>query len=311
MNTIPARPGDTDDPGFLKRARIDVPSNHPPHEVVGSWALRPVGRRAGLLDYLRQLGQRRHFIWADARSRAHSKNHGMLLGNLWLVLLPILDGIVYYVIFGLILEVSRGMDNFIGFLLIGIFMFQYTARSLTSGATAVTGARNMVRAFTFPRASLPISVVLREAISMAPVVATLIPMLLLIPPRTDVTSHWTLFPAIFALHGIFNLGIAFFAARATSQVPDIRHIIGIFARVWRYGSAVIFPIDRRFIDSPQVLAIIELNPLFIIIDMYRQILLDAELPSAHQWVLLSCWALGTAILGFLYFWRGEERYGNE
>ena len=280
------------------------------HEVVGSWALKPVGRRPTLLAYARALHQRRHFIWADARSRAFSGNHGTFLGNVWLVVRPLLDGFTYFVIFGLLLQTSRGIDNYIGYLLIGIFLFQYTGRSLTSGASAVIGGRNMIRAFNFPRASLPISVVLREAIGMLPVLATMTVLVLAIPPHAKVTWQWSFFPAIFALQTIFNLGVAFFAARATARVPDLKNVLGFVSRFWLYGSAVMFSFDR-FVDHPEILAILELNPAFIVLDMARDVLLYAATPALTSWIVLSLWAFGTAILGFLYFWRAEERYGRE
>lgn len=280
-------------------------------EVVGSWALKPVGKRLGLGRYLARLTERRHFIWADSRARAFSGNRNMILGNLWLVLLPILDGLAYFLIFGVLLQMSRGMENYIAFLLIGIFMFQFTIRSLNNGATAITGARNMIRAFTFPRASLPIAIVVREAISMIPVVATMAALILVLPPRTAVTWHWTLFPAVFAFQAAFNLGLAFLAARATARIPDIRHLFGVFGRFWRYGSAVMFPFDRFVDDDPHLMTILELNPLFVIIDMYRSVLLYGEVPALRSWVALSTWALVTLALGFILFWRAEEKYGRE
>ena len=90
-------------------------------EQVDISRLSPVGVRPGLARYLLDLFQRRHFIWADSRARAFSGNKDTLLGNLWLIGRPILDGFAYYIIFGLVLGTSRGVDNFIGFLLVGVF----------------------------------------------------------------------------------------------------------------------------------------------------------------------------------------------
>lgn len=282
----------------------------PRQEVVGSWALKPVGRRDGLWAYLNKLHERRHFVWADSRTRAFSGNRGMILGNLWLVLLPALDGLAYFLIFGLLLNLTRGMDNYVAFLLIGIFMFQFTIRSLNNGAAAITRARNMIRAFSFPRAALPIAIVVREAISMLPVVATMAVLILTLPPRTDVTWHWLLFPLIFTLQGMFNLGIAFLAARIAAHVPDIRHLLSVFGRFWRYGSAVMFPFER-LVEDPQLLQVLKLNPLFIIIDMYRSVLLHAEVPSIDSWLTLGAWSFGALVVGFVFFWRAEEQYGRE
>ena len=46
------------------------------------------------------------------------------LGQLWQVLTPLLNAAVYYLIFGIILDTSRGVPNFPAFLITGIFMLQ-------------------------------------------------------------------------------------------------------------------------------------------------------------------------------------------
>lgn len=279
-------------------------------EVVGTWALQPVGRRPRLGRYVADLWNRRHFIWADSRAKAFSGNGGFLLGNAWLVLSPILDGITYYLIFGLLLGTSRGIENFVGYLIIGVFLFSYTARSLTAGANVLASGRTMIRGFSFPRAALPISAVLREFVGMGPVLVVMIAMILFIPPYAPVTWLWLFFPGVIALQTIFNAGIALIMARLTSHLPDLRKLVGFFARLWMYGSAVMFSFDR-FVDDPELLAAFESNPAFIVLDMTRDLLLYEILPSADSWLRLAAWAGCAAVIGFLFFWRGEERYGRE
>ncbi|MGC0145080.1 hypothetical protein ACPL7H_18995, partial [Pseudactinotalea sp. Z1732] len=108
----------------------DLQSDGPRQEVIGSWFLKPVGKRPTLKRYLLDLWRRGHFIWADSRARAFSAGRGMILGNAWLVLQPMLNGAIYFLIFGLLLQTSRGIDRFVGYLIIGVFLFQFTARSL-------------------------------------------------------------------------------------------------------------------------------------------------------------------------------------
>lgn len=303
------------EPPFSRRPQPDGRRR----EVVGDWQLRPVSQRPPLRRYIAELWGRRFFIWTDARSRAFAVGRGTILGNAWLVLQPLLNGLIYLLIFGVLLGISRGMDNYMGYLIVGVFMFQFTARSLEGGATAVTGSKAMIRGFTFPRAALPISVVLRETLNMLPVVTTMLVLIVLVPPieadgwsppHADVTWRWLLFPAVFGLQAVFNLGIAFFASRIVAQVPDVRHLLQFVRRLWFYGSAVMFTFDR-FVEDPDVLAVLELNPAFIVLDMSRDLLVYGVTPEPRSWLLLLGWAAGTAILGFLYFWRGEERYGRE
>ena len=77
-----------------------------------------------------------------------------------------------------------------------------------------------------------------------------------------------------------------------------------------YGSGVIFPIER-FVDRPALMAIIEANPIFHMILMYREILMDGTIPSAEHWMILGAWAAGLMLFGFIFFWQGEETYGAE
>ena len=41
-------------------------------------------------------------------------------------------------VFGYILDTSRGVENFVAFLTIGVFVFTYSAQSLSTGAKAIT-----------------------------------------------------------------------------------------------------------------------------------------------------------------------------
>lgn len=278
-------------------------------EVVSVLTLKTVGRRPTLGNYLLDLWKRRHFILADSRARVASGSQQMALGQLWLVLKPVLDAFVYLVIFGFLLKTDRGIENFLGYLVIGVFMFQYTARSLSQGGNSIMGGKSLIHAFTFPRAALPISAVVRETISMLPVLGAMAALLLLLPPGADFSWRWALFPLVFLLQMIFNLGIALIAARLVSYLRDMTHIISFLSRFWLYGSAVFFSVNR-FDDMPAVVAAMKINPTFIVLDITRDLLLYASTPSLNSWILLATWAALTLLFGFVFFWRGEEKYGR-
>jgi teichoic acid transport system permease protein len=279
-------------------------------EVIEPSRLDRVASRPPFGQYVRQLWQRRHFILADAHGRLVSGTRGTLLGMAWLVLTPVLDGVAYYVVFGLLLQVSRGIENFVAYLIVGVFLFSFTSRCLSQGAQSLLNNKNLVRAFSFPRAALPVAAVVREVLNLVPVLAVMVVLVLAIPPVEHLTWRWLLLPGILALQTVFNLGIALIAARATARVPDLRHLLGFVTRFWLYGSAVFFSFER-FVEHPDLLRVLQLNPLFIVLDMARDVLLYATTPALGSWALLAAWAAAALALGSLYFWRGEERYGSE
>lgn len=286
----------------------DAPGG-PRREIVRVVGLSPVGRRPPLLVYVARLWDRRHFIMADSRARVASGTRQLILGRVWLVLRPVMDGLVYLLVFGMLLRTSRGIENFVGYLLIGVFMFGFTARSLNSGASSIVGGRNLIRSFTFPRVSLPIATALRETLNTVPGVAAMMVLIIVIPPHAEVTWRWLLFPLVFALQVVFNLGISMIAARLVSKIPDLTNVISFLTRFWLYGSAVFFSYDQ-FVDHPTILTLMQANPLFNVLDITRDILLYGTTPSWHSWAILAAWAVGTALTGLVFFWRGEESYGR-
>lgn len=269
-----------------------------------------VGARPSFLDYLVQLWDYRGFIFYDAKAKVQSSNRRDRLGSIWLILNPIFLGATYYIIFGIVLNTSRGIENFIGYLVIGVFLFQFSARSITSGAQSIQGNRTVIQAFNFPRATLPIAVNIREIIASIPMLLVMVAVIVLVPPEEEISLLWLLvFPALL-LQCIFNLGMSFVLARLVSKVNDFTHLIRFGMRVWLYASAVFFSYER-YIEHPQILAVVQINPLFNVLDIVRDCLLYDTLPEWQSWAILAVWALAALLLGIAFFWKGEESYGRE
>ena len=271
--------------------------------------LTPVGVRPDLGEYLAQLWQRRHFIWTDARHRVLTQNSRNHLGSVWLVLRPMLDAVLYFVVFGLILDMSRGVDNFAAYVVIGILMFRSTMRSISQGTSTLQSGRPMIRAFSFPRASLPLSAELRDMLQMQYTIGVVLVMIMLIPPHELPRVSWLLIIPIYALQFILNLGINLFVSRLGFLVPDVSQFMTVVGRFLMYGSGIIFPIER-FLENPTVNAVVQANPIYQMIKMYRQVLMDGGMPPLESWLILSAWAFGFLLFGFLFFWRGEASYGG-
>lgn len=272
--------------------------------------LRRVGTRPPLREYFTELWHRRHFIWAGARGEAVTRYSNERLGMAWFVLRPLLDAVFYWVIFGVVLQISRDMANFVAFILIGVFMFQLSSRSITGGVSLIRSSKAMIRAFAFPRAALAVSMVLRDFLSALPALAVMLTMIIAIPPHELPTVTWSVFPLILALQLVLSVAFALLFGWLGSLAPDLAQAMSFVSRILMYGSAVIFPIER-FVEDPTMLAVIKANPIYIVLDMYRSALIDGAVPPMEQWFALAAWAIGGLVIGFTLFWWNEERYGRE
>lgn len=273
--------------------------------------LHPVTGRPKLGQYVSQLWQRRHFIWWQSRSRVVTGHDDSQLGTFWLVLRPLLDAAFYWLIFGVLLQLDRGMSNYVAFVIIGVFMFQFTSSALSSGTKTITSNISLTRAFQFPRMALPLADLVYDILQRMLAVLMMFLIILLIPPHETPEWPWLLFPVILLLQTILDFGLMLIIARASTVFPDVSKMMQFVTRILMYGSGVIFPISRVTENFPSLQAIVEINPIYVFLTMYREILIDGTVPSPEHWITLICWALGTLIVGFFLFWLGEESYGRD
>ncbi|WP_320535879.1 ABC transporter permease [Pseudarthrobacter sp. IC2-21] len=271
--------------------------------------LTRVGARPGFLDYLVQLWDFRQFIFYDARARVQSGTRRDRLGSAWLLLNPVFNGMTYYLIFGLLLNTSGGIENYVGYLVIGIFLFQFSSGAITAGARSVRSNKAIVQAFNFPRAALPIGANLREILSAVPLVLAMLLIIVVVPPAEKIGPLWLLVVPAVALQAVFNLGVGLILARFISKVNDLNHLLPFVIRVWMYGSAIFYSYDK-FLTHPVLLDVMKLNPLFNVINIVRDCVLYNRLPLWQSWATLAVFALGALMFGLFFFWQGEEKYGR-
>lgn len=272
-------------------------------------ALLPIGGRPPLGVYINQLAKRWPFALAQARAQAMTANRGMVLGNMWLVLNPLLDAAIYFLIFQVVLNIGDRAPNYIAYLLIGVFLFASTRTAIAQGTGIIRANKGLIRAFAFPRAALPLALVIRSFLNSIPVIIVMIIIIMVKPPQALPTPTWMLFPAVLALQFMLNFGIALTLGRLTDAYPDLGKAISISSRLLMYASCVIFP-DDRIRSLPGGDIILDINPIFHVLDISRDLLIYDTFPEAKSWLILTAYAVGGLVFGFLYFWRGEVSYGR-
>ncbi|MGO1544816.1 MAG: ABC transporter permease [Gulosibacter sp.] len=272
--------------------------------------LTKVGGRPSLLQYIREIWERRHFIWRESRKKVATGNAQDRLGIAWLVIRPLLDAIFYIAIFGLVLQAGHDVENYVAFVIIGVFMFQLTSAAISGGTTAMRSSRAMIRAFSFPRASIIVAILLRSILERLPAMAVMLLIIILWPPHELPTLAWALVPAVFGLQTILNFALGLIFARFGASFPDMANAVSFVVRILMYTSAVIFPITR-FEEFPVAVLFIEANPIYIILEMYRTILIGGTVPLADSWMSAAAWAFGLCAFGLVWFWKGEESYARE
>lgn len=282
--------------------------------LADEYGLRRIGTRPRLGAYTRAIWSRRSFMWTLASSNAYAQNRNTFLGQLWLVINPLLWATVYYCVFGLVLSTRNDAENFIAFLVIGVFTFRHMSACVTSGGKSVTGNIPLVRSLHFPRAVLPIATVITEVILLIP---AMVVMLLIVggsglwqPGIEDFpTWTWLLLPAALVLMTMFTTGCALIISRLVSESRDIGKLVPFAMRAAFYASGVFYSVEKRFGEHLGPYA--EMQPFAVFLELFRSILLDEFPIEGQTWLLALGWSILFLVSGFIFFWRAEERYGRD
>ncbi|MEU3312032.1 ABC transporter permease [Streptomyces sp. NPDC006687] len=285
-----------------------------PAELAAAHGLTLSGARPSLPSYLAQLWDRRHFVLAYATARMHATYSTAKLGQVWHLMTPLLNAAVYYFIFGLVMQASHGVPDYLPFLITGVFVWDFIGSSINTGTRAVHSNLGLVRALHFPRASLPLSSVVQLFQQLLVTMGALVVLLLAFGQMPS--PAWLLAaPALF-LMAVFCAGCAMVMARIGSKNPDVSQLMPFVLRTWMYSSGVMWSIDSmlRSDHLPHwVMLLLKLNPAAVYIDLMRFALIDSfkasQLPH-HVWPIAIGWALLAGIGGFVYFWKAEEEYGR-
>lgn len=266
--------------------------------------------RPSFTDYTRQLWRRRYFVIADARYRAFRTAKSYYLWRFWIVAQPLLDAAMYGLIFGFLLKTARGVENFIGFLIIGITFFSFMSGLVSGGQSLIQTSRNFIQAFSFPKAALVLSQSLRYFLDNLPALLVAISVALLAQWQSPL--HWTIILVIplTLLMWLFGTGLMFIVARLTAFLPDLKVLIGVGIRAWFFSSGIFFPLERFAQTSPFLYRIFSWNPGYIFLTAVRDSVLYGTPPAFETWLNLAAWSFGAFAAGLFFFWWVEEKYVN-
>jgi teichoic acid transport system permease protein len=336
-------------PGSLLDGTVLAPEDEAPPEGDGSLAalaarygLRPSSARPSLSSYLRLVWQRRHFIVAYATARSVSMYTEARLGQLWQVLTPLLNSAVYYLVFGILFQANRGISHYTAFLVTGVFIFGFTERSIVVGSSVMRANLALIRALHFPRACLPLAYVLVEFQQL--LVSMVVLFAIVLSTGEPLTWYWLLLVPVLVMQATFNMGAALILARVGAGAQDVTQLVPFLTRIWRYFCGVMYSIASLPATLPEwAKNVLSLNPAAVYISLTRNAIMSSyrnDAPGAQPFNAAKCavftakkipdlqaychpdvltselwlagigWAVVTLLVGVVFFWQAETRYGR-
>jgi teichoic acid transport system permease protein len=261
--------------------------------------------RVGLPDlrvYVRELWRRRQFAYELSSSSLRSDHFDTAFGQLWLVLNPLLLGLVYYVLVDILSTAAQGAV-FFAHLLAGLFAFYFVAGAIQTGSRSVVGGGKLILNTAFPRVLLPVSSTLTAFMRFLPTFVVYIVIHLIGGLPIGWHLLWVL-PALVVLT-TFALGASMLFATLQVYFRDTSSFLPYFLRIWLYLSPILYyaeSVPDRF------MSFVHLNPLFSILENLSQVLIEGRSPDPAVFGISVAWALVTFAVGFLFFISREREF---
>jgi teichoic acid transport system permease protein len=279
------------------------------NELAAQYGLISASKVPGLKDYLKSTWQRRDFITELADARSTQQYSDSLLGRIWQLITPLLNAAIYYLIFGILLGTSKGIENFTAFLVAGVFVFNFMQVTVTAASASIPKNNRLIKAIHFPKLVLPLATVIQQIQQYF--VSLVVLLVIVLATGEPLTLMWLTLPLVLAMQVLFTTGFALILARWGARSRDINQLLPFFTRTWRYVSGVFFSITIFTASMADVVGTaLLLNPGAVYIDLVRDSLMVTESSGPIIWVMGVVWAFVFFAVGLVYFYRGEKKYVN-
>ncbi len=214
------------------------------------------------------------------RRDLEARYKGSVLGNLWSIVNPLSQLLIYTYVFSVVLKVKLSLKglpanenvSFGLWLFAGLLPWIAFSSGLTQSAGSVIGQPNLVKKVVFPLSLLPLVPIFSAFVESS---FGLI-MLIFFVALSSGTLHTTLalLPLVWLPQLLLTAGLGYLAAGLTVFLRDIPQTLNVILNIWFYVTPIVYPITS--IPESWRNWVLWLNPLAAIVEVYREFVLTGE-----------------------------------
>lgn len=257
------------------------------------------------MNTLKEIYEYRQMIYSLVKRDLRGRYKGSFLGFLWTFINPLMQLLIYTMVFSIILK--SGIDKYYLFLFVALIPWNFLSTTLTGGSRAVLSQQGMVTKIYFPREVLPIACTTAAFINMLYCFIVVFIVVFFSGIGFNFLALLCL-PIVMAIEYFFVLGLTFLGSSITVYFRDLEHILGILTMAWIHLTPVMYPIE---IIPEEILPVFKLNPMTHIISAYRDILYYTKIPDFGSLLYGFVFALVVLIIGYAVFSRLKIRFAEE
>jgi len=257
------------------------------------------------MNTFKEIYEYRQMIFSLVKKDLRGRYKGSVLGFLWTFINPLLQLLVFTMVFSVILR--SDIDKYYLFLFVALIPWNFFASSLSGGARAILNDQSLVTKIYFPREVLPIAYITSGFVNMLYCFIVVFIVVILSGISLNPIALLCLIP-VMLIEYIMALGVAFFTSAVTVYFRDFEHIMGVIAMAWQYLTPVMYP--TTWVPE-ELMFVFNANPMTPVILAYRDILYYGQIPEMTTLISALIFAVVIFFVGFIVFSVLKKRFAEE
>ena len=256
------------------------------------------------MQLFKNLYEYRELLKSNVKKEIRGKYKGSFLGVLWSFLNPLLQVLVYAIVFPYIMRVQT--ENYLQYLITGMIPWIFFSVTLIQGTTSIRMNAPIIKKVYFPREILPISVVLSGLVNFF--ISCIIVLIFCLLGGISISWYLLFLPLVSIIQFVLILGLTFILSAINIYVKDIEYIIQFIINMLFYATPVLY---QTTLFPENIRWILYLNPMTELIDLYRNIFMYHQMPELSSLVYLLIVSLLIFSIGILTFRKLEKGFAEE
>ncbi len=259
---------------------------------------------ADLREMFRELAEYRELLTSLVRRDLLLRYKQTIMGFGWAVLMPVTYMIVFSMIFTRVVKLDTGVPYPV-YVYAGLLPWNFFASSLRFSVGSLTANSTLITKVYFPRELLPFAAILVSLVDFA--VGAIV--LAALMAWYHVGIHWTivLLPVVLLVQILFTAAVSLLLSMGNLFYRDVKYLIEILITLWMFATSVVYPVSRV---GGKLAPILALNPMTPIIDAYRSILLQGQLPPLAPFAWTAAFSATLLVASWLAFHRAEFQFAE-
>lgn len=256
------------------------------------------------MNVFKKLYDYREMLKTSIKKDIGGKYKNSFLGVLWSFVNPLLQILVYAIIFPLIMK--SDIENYVVFMVCGLIPWNYFSTVINRSSFTMIENGNIIKKVYFPREILPISVVTSETVTF--LISSILILLFAFGYGLGITINIVFYPLVLVVQYVMLLGISLIVSSVTVYFRDLQHFIGVLLQLFFYATPIVYAVD---VIPANFRWILKFNPMTYIIEGYRDIFWGQTAPDISTLLIVLAIGIVLCIVGYLIFNKLQKRFAEE